>query len=1068
MKRRTQAASGFAVLFLMVGLLDAQTYYGTIRGAVTDPAGAAHPLVAVTLTNLATNVVRKFLSNEVGNYVAPNLIPGKYMVSAEIAGFKKLVIEGVELASAQDYRVDLRMELGTLAESVRVEGSAQLIETERATLTDTKSNYVYTNTPVNSGVRSLWRIMLLTPGVAGGGFGNYIAGNSRGSNSTFSIDGIPMIDGWSGNSIGPAFSYLDAYREFRVDLASVNASSGTSATVSVISESGGNAFHGESWLHYNAVGFVARPFFAPRRPSGPPTYRPNLKVGGPVWLGPLYNGRDRTFFYFTWQGLRGSQSPQVSNFVVPTGLFRAGDFSAATAPVRDPLSSAPFAGNRIPANRIAGVSKHFQDSYYPEVNSGVDRFTNVAVFPNLDNQYTTRLDHKLSNRNSLFGRFLYHHFEFTQLDGGNPKIGIYDQYRDQRNVVISDTHTFSSRFVNEARFGFARDDSQFRGPNKGLDVVKASGLELADLQDVNALPQFNVTGFQSISQSGVGGWTWSNYYVNDIVHYSQGKHSFRFGFDLGMYRGTLLPTSPSATYGTYAFNGRFSGNPYADFLLGLMDNSARSTSIGFIHRRRANVEFHVTDDFKVTPRLSLNFGLRYSALDPGVTDENLTSNFSPARNALVVPDDAALARIHPGFPKTVPLVTAASAGLGRALVNRDRNNFAPRFGFAWRPTASARFVLRGGAGLYYYTQQPNPAEGGGAPYELRESFTNAVTNGVPSFSFPKPFPATGFALGGTGAGGLDEGLRTPHSYQYNLTMEKEIWDMGVSVSYLSTLSRKNPWTRDLRQVPADTRPFADKLALAPFPYLFNANLTANGGSHSYHAGIIKVERKVKNGLYYSGNLTWSKSMGDDWGGVEDAFDRRRERSQGGQIPRLRMVHSGIWELPFGRGKQFASLMPKPLDRVLGNWSASGVWVAQTGFYLTPAFAGVDPSNTNRRAGRPDRVADGNLPKDQRTLSRWFDTSAFVNPPNGIGRFGTSGAFILEGPGLNVFHFGLAKEVVFHERLRLKLDMVSTNFFNHPNFTNPSATIGASAYGAVLGTVGEDGNRNFSLTARLVF
>jgi hypothetical protein len=285
---------------------------------------------------------------------------------------------------------------------------------------------------------------------------------------------------------------------------------------------------------------------------------------------------------------------------------------------------------------------------------------------------------------------------------------------------------------------------------------------------------------------------------------------------------------------------------------------------------------------------------------------------------------------------------------------------------------------------------------------------------------------------------------------------------------MSTLARKKVWTRNLNQVVADTRPYSEKLLSVPFPYLFSATETINGAFHNYHAGTIKAERKLKGGFYYQAHLTMAKSMADDWSGTEDVYNRARERSQGGQMPRWRAVAIGIYEMPFGQGKKFGSSLPRALNHVVGNWTVAGTYVWQTGTYFTPGFDGVDPSNTNRRNGRPDRIADGNLSSDQRTLERWFDTSAFVVPAAGIGRFGNSGAFILQGPRLSVFHFGANKEIVLHERARLKLEMTSTNFLNHPNFSNPSATIGTSAYGRILGTVATDGNRDFQLTARLTF
>ncbi len=1047
----------------------AQTYYGAIRGSVLDPSGAAFPGVEVAITNLDTNITHKVVSNEVGNYQAPNLIPGRYRVTVEKAGFRKFVVEDVEIVALADRRVDVRLEVGTVTESVTVTAGAQLVETERATFSDVKSNYVFTYMPVNSNYRSLWRMLDLTP-LANYSSGANYAGNGQGRNTTFTMDGIKVKDGWTGGTFGPAFTYLDSYREFRFDLVSAGASAGTSANITVVSESGTNEVHGEAWLHYNATGFTARPFFAPTRPHGPPIFRPNVKVGGPLYLPKVYDGRNRSFLHYAWQALRGSQTPYVANAAVPSLAFRQGDFSAIPGAVVDPLSGSPFPEKRIPAARISPVSKYYQETFYPAPNSGSDRYTGIFVFPNSSDQHTVRADHRISDKNSMFGRFLYQTYRYERYDGDNfPTIGKFGQWRDQYVVVISDTHVISPTMVNELRLGYGRDDSLYGGPRRGLDVVQASGLVLHDLEDVRALPRMNITGFSSIYQGDQNGWTWSNYHIIENLLWTKGKHNVRIGFDHDRFNGRQYATSPSQVYGQYTFNGRFTGNPYADFLLGIMDSSARSTSVGRVYPHRRNWEIYIADDFKATRRLSLNFGVRYSLLDPGFVEQNLLANFVPGLNALAVPDEMAKSRIHPGFPKNVPIITGAVAGLGKKLLLRDNNNLAPRVGFAWRPTSSDNFVVRGGAGVYYVAMQPYISDGGGAPYELRETFTNSITGGVPAFSFPRPFPNTTYMLGGTGASGMNTGLRTPYSTQYNLTFEKEALGMGLSLTYVGTLGRKGVWNRNLNQVPANTTPYTEKLQRVPFPYLFTASFQDNGSAHNYHGGVIKAERRFAKGLYYQAHLTWAKSVADDYTSTpEDAFDRRRERSQGGQIPRWRGVVIGICELPFGKGRRFGKTIPAALNHLVSNWTAAGTYVYRTGLYFSPSFSGVDPSNTNIRSGRPDRIADGNLPRSERRVERWFDTTAFVVPPPSIGRFGSSGAFILEGPGMSVFHFGLTKELPFHERARLKLEMVSTNFFNHPNFSNPAATVATSTYGKVLSTLSTDGNRNFQLTARLLF
>jgi hypothetical protein len=1045
-----------------------QTYYGTFVGMVTDTSGAVFPGVEVSITNVETNITVKFPTNEAGNYRAPNLIPGRYTISAEKPGFKKFVAENVQLIALGERRVDVMLEVGAVTESVTVSGGAQLVETEKATFSDTKENKVFTYMPVNSNYRSIWRMLDLTPGANYTSGSNY-AGNGQGRNTTYTIDGIKVMDGWTGNSFGPSLTYMDSYREFRFDLVSANASAPTSANISVISDSGTNEVHGEAWLHYNAIGFSARPFFAPARPHGPPIFRPNVKAGMPLVIPKVYNGKDRTFLHFSWQGLRGSQNPYTANFVVPTQQFRNGDFSSIPGVLTDPTTGLPFADKKIPANRISSVSKYYQDKFYPLPTSG-DRFQNIYVFPNGSDQYTARTDHRVSDKNSLFGRFQRQTYTYKQYDGGtNPNVGIYDQWRDQYVVGFSDTHVFTPSLINELRLGYGRDDSLYGGEQMGMEIVKDSGLILKDLEDVRALPRMDITGFQSIYQGDQNGWTWSNYHFTENLLWTKGKHNFRFGFDRDNFNGRQWATSPSRVFGTYNFNGRFSGNPYADFLLGIMNTSVRNTSVGRVYPHRTNHELYFTDDWKITPRLSLSYGLRYSLLDPGKVEQDLIANFVPWANALVVPTEEAKARIHPGFPTNVPIKTASQVGLGQKLLERDNDNFAPRFGFAWRPTTSNNFVIRGGFGVYNLAMQPYISDGGGAPYELGETFTNSITNGRPDFSFPEPFPGRTYQLVGTSASGMNPYTRTPYSMQYNLTFEKEVFDMGLSATYMSTRLRKNVWNRNLNQPPANTTPYLQKLPFVPFTYLNTVTFSENGGAHNYNAGVIKAERRFKSGLYYQAHLTLAKSVADDWAtSSEDAFDRRRERSQGGAIPRWRGVVIGLYELPFGHGKKFGSSTPGILNHLINNWMVAGTYVYRTGVYVTPAFSGSDPSNTNRFGGRPDRVANGNFSEDGRTLQRWFDTTAFVAPPAGVGRFGTSGANVIEGPSMSVFHFGATKEIQIREQMRLKLEMVSTNFFNHPNFANPQLTLGTSTYGQILGTVGTDGNRDFQLTARFVF
>jgi hypothetical protein len=349
-----------------------------------------------------------------------------------------------------------------------------------------------------------------------------------------------------------------------------------------------------------------------------------------------------------------------------------------------------------------------------------------------------------------------------------------------------------------------------------------------------------------------------------------------------------------------------------------------------------------------------------------------------------------------------------------------------------------------------------------------ESFTNSIVDGKPAFVFPNPFPSTQYVLGGTGASGMNPHVRTPYTLQYNFTMEKQVGDMGVALTYISTNYRKGIYSRDLNQVRPDTTPYLVKRNYVPFPYLLSMSYRENGSGHNYHGLMLKAERKAKNGLYYQGHLTWSKSMGDDWGGPEDAYDRKRDTTQGTQLAKFRAVMLSIWELPYGRNRRWGSSLPAVLNHVIGGWNIAGTYILQSGTWFTPSYSGVDASNTNRLSGRPDRIKDGNLPSSERIISRWFDTTAFIVPPAGIGRFGTSGVAVLNGPGINVFHAGLFKDIVLHERARMKLEAVATDALNHPNYNDPNAVLGSPNYGKITSTKQYDGNREMSFTVRLIF
>jgi hypothetical protein len=486
----------------------------------------------------------------------------------------------------------------------------------------------------------------------------------------------------------------------------------------------------------------------------------------------------------------------------------------------------------------------------------------------------------------------------------------------------------------------------------------------------------------------------------------------------------------------------------------------------------------IQDDFKVHPNLTLNIGLRYEWMNPYAEKNGRMYNFDPGSGNLVVPEADGLANaVSPIFPRTINIVTAEQAGFpGRGLRRADGNNFDPRLGVAWRPFRHARSVIRAGWGVYRNQLSSStfgPISGSG-PFTSDENFTNSIVNGQPLFQFPEPFLAVG-SLGTQDVNALAVDMFNPYTMQWNLTLEQEFAGTGFRASYLGTRSVNLLYRRNFNQPLPSTTPFDNNRR--PYPQYRNITLRENGGNSMYHALQFEAERKLASGVYYQVGWTWAKQLshgidsGEQGAVIANAYDRDSERGDDLYMSRHRLVASYIWELPFGPGRPWLNNMRGIAGHVIGGWRIAGVTLLQTGLRFTPTFAGRDPSNTNTVGGRPDRIGNGNLPKSERTIDRWFDASAFVLPPVNAGRFGNSGIGVLEGPGTVNIDLGLFKDVQLNESARLEFSISTTNTFNHPNFRIPNANISApTSVGSIGGLQGQDesGPRTVILGMRIEF
>ncbi|MGC8794333.1 MAG: hypothetical protein ACP5U2_13175, partial [Bryobacteraceae bacterium] len=827
--------------------------------------------------------------------------------------------------------------------------------------------------------------------------------------------------------------------------------------------------------------FRARDYFAVARPTGV-YHAPGAAAGGPVFLPRVYDGRSRTFFYYSFETSRGSQRTQNLRATVPTVAWRNGDFSDRSEVVRNPLTGEVFPGNRIPASLINPVSRKIQERFYPLPNYG-----NPDVFANLNYReaktrpydpstyWTARGDHRLSDKSYVFGRFTWHRLYNRPYESNLPTLGQRNQVRSNRAATTSHTYTLSPTKINEVRWGFHFNNNPIRLAINGPQLVKELGL----VGLAPGIPE-DFTGVLRINWSGVApspispsvnhrpvGYRTHTEEVQEHFSWFHNRHNMKFGANVLRAEYDSYG-APSNLFGNLTFTNRFTGFPYADFLLGIPTRAARAFPTPRVDRNRWSLDFYALDDFKVNPKLTLNLGIRYEAHFPWRDKRNLLSIFDVNTGKIVIPDGGSK-WVSPIFPKEyVPIAEASQVGLrSRTIVRMDKNNVAPRIGIAYRPWGT-KTVFRAGWGVFYdVVPFIYGLTSGGVPFVVNEpSFTNPVAN--PVVILPRVFPEAG--VGGPSTvsipSALNPGFRTPYSMQYNFTIERQLGETGVRLSYVGTGGRKSAYAWDYNAPVPDGRPYIEKPR--PFPKYPSIYYIGNGAGHQYNALTVEVNRQMAKGLYLQSSWTWARDIYDmdyNWDfdswqfTLENPLDRKRERAVSGDIPTHRFNTNWIYQLPVGRGKHWLSQIPSWMNLFVGGWEISGIYSAQTGLFLTPLWTGPDPvgifyteSDPAEVTLRPDILRNPNLATGARSIARWFDTGAFAPPPQG--RFGTSAKGVIKGPGMNLWHMGIHKDFVFHEnRARLRWELTATNVFNHPNWSNPGTDMSDPTTFGVIDSVG---------------
>jgi hypothetical protein len=1049
---------------------------GTIRGTVVDPQGAAVSGAAVLIVDEATGIPRAVDTDAEGRYEAANMRPGRYRIEVATPKFKKFEQPGVVLRAAGTARVDAKLELGDMTESVTVSAEAiNNITIDSGAISRGLDEQQLHDLPRNS--RDIQSFLLLNPNVLGG-FDNiqFLGGRTYGV--SYIQDGQASTDAIFG-SVGNSAPGLDAIAEVQVLSNSYNAEYGGLAGVLVTTKRGGNAYRGTAFYDFNSNGLNALTYnqklgldaeeLAGLRDdpnSDTHQHRWGASIGGPIKNG-------KTFFYANYEGSNDKAIFGGGRATVPTEAMRNGDFRGTSISPRDPATGQPFPDKVIPADRISPQARSIMDFFYPlpnrgTISNGYGIYQQFVPETRNRNRADLRFDHEATKNDSIFLRGSYQHYDPNAItfEGGNAltNLNIQNRKLDTASAVGGWTKIFSSTVVNEFRVGYNHDKTSRQSVYTNAEVTDLLGLEHPPSIPPTRLgyPSFQFTAGAnrptSINDSGRGvdrTIIQNSFSIADNFSWIRGAHSLKAG---GLFNRNLARDGFGTGInhgGRYQFNAQFTGNAFSDFLLGLPRQSLdQVANRGPMDGHSNDFAVYAQDDWKASKSFTVYLGLRYEIVGAWHEKNKQLANFIilPDGGHHVVPDATVAAALPPAVIAFNRTVLADSLGLSDTLVHTDKNNFSPRVGFAWRLGNDDKTVLRGGFGIFHPTVAVQGIRDLLATNEFRYTNTRRGVTLAHGFSSGAPFTDPG----DYGSQGVDPNLQSPDIYQYNLTLERTLpGNLGLRVSYIGSTMRKLLVSKFLNDLPASTTSWdpenPDDLARLPlYPYVnLSTNLTYNLGSSQLHAGQIELQRHWKGGLALNLAYTLAHSSGNapDSGDSSigviqyDAFDIEKDRGPDPNVVKHRIVANGTWDIPVGRGRSHGANMPGWANALFGGWTVSTIFQARTGPNLTPWFSGyytTSPWNTAHALDglgncfgdcwRPDQVGN---PQSGGSRDQFFNLGAYALP--GPGQYGNTKKGSLTGPGTWVVNFAFYKDVITRPRLKLQLSALLDNAFNHPQF-----------------------------------
>jgi len=1154
-----------AASLLIAGPLYAQLGTGTISGTVFDQSGAVLPGANITVTNGGTGFVRSTVSSETGDYNLRGLLPATYELTVEVGGFRKFVQPAITLQVDQNARIDVRLQVGSTNEIVTVTEQSPLLTSEQSSVGSVVDQKKIVDLPLN-GRNFVQLATLLpgvntgdnTTATAPGG-GISIAG-SRPEQNSFLLDGTINSDQF--NNLLNFRPSIDILQEFKIQTSNYSAEFGKGAggQINLVTKSGTNEFHGTAYEFNRNNAFQARNVFdlnpAFQSKSGKilePPFNQNqfgFTVGGPVIL-PKYEGRNRTFFFGGYEGFRLRRG-NTTLTTVPTEEQRRGDFSRnlttqqlgtdalgrpifrgaiydprTTRTVNGRIVRDAFPGNIILRDRfdpVAAKALALPSFFYPLPNVagsfGSDGNPRLNYFDgrtrsNDFDQFNVRIDQLVSSKDTIFGRY-----SLNDADDFNlrtfPGYGELSFIRNQ-SFTFSDTHVVGPTTLNEFRFGYLRYAEFTAAENTFArhDIVNELGVRgfpFASNPNLRGSPQFSISGYGGLGDAEGGRpLRLKNNTFQFIDHFSftTGRHYLKVGGEIRRIR--LDSIRAQTVRGQFTFDSAnwtglsgftATGQTFANFLLGLPRQKGRRVG-DFAHNLRATeYATFIQDDWKMSPKLTFNLGLRYMLyVPPKDTRDRISTLIFPKGRPGSYSEGATQFLTLQGLQKA-PTWGRAGIELPRSIFPVDKKDFGPRFGFAWR--AFEKTAVRGGYGIFFDTVQGVITEDviENIPNVKEDQQTLSIFQDV---SVPPAEAFIGYLIENPGPGqfnpgpnDVDPNFRNSYVQNWNFGIQRELGrNFMIEADYVGSKGtrlnrRENTNTAEpngpdaliqASSVPAQPinpltgQPFlSDPVAnaglrerfrrLVPVAinlwenntlyFLDNVFQTTSTAFSNYHSLQLRGEKRVSAGLTFIASWTWSKAMSDATGfsgggmfdtgnRIQNIFNKRADKGLASLDHRHRISYAAVYELPFGPNKPFLTSGPAALQKFVGGWVLDGIYTYQSGLPLTVKFNG-DVFSSGTDNARPDLICNPNLPRGEQTLDRFFKTECFQR--QSPIRFGTAGRATVIGPVINNFDFAAMKNTRIGEKVNTQFRAEFFNALNHPQWDPPNRFIDQAGFGVV--------------------